>query len=70
MRNLGNYIYDFAHSFFGEDFYSNALCIACTERRTHSIEIYDVFYIYKYTRETPAFGAHLTPPSAAVKEKN
>ena len=26
MRNSGNCIYDFAHSFFGEDFKSNALC--------------------------------------------
>ena len=25
MRNLGNCIYDYAHSFFGEDFQSNAL---------------------------------------------
>ena len=25
MRILGNYIYDYAHSFFGEDFQSDAV---------------------------------------------
>ena len=25
MKNSGNYIYDYTHSFFGEDFQSNAL---------------------------------------------
>ena len=24
-KNAGNYIYDYCHSFFGKDFYSNAL---------------------------------------------
>ena len=34
MKNAGNYIFDYAHSFFGEDFESNARAILVIDIHT------------------------------------
>ena len=41
MRNYGNYIYDYAHSFFGDHFYSSPILVGAEYR------IQNALYFYK-----------------------